>query len=319
MRRWIHIAPFIVLIAAFALLHAELRHLDWEDFLTTLKSYSPGKLVLALAVLGINFIVWSLYDYSSLRQLGEKIPYGEILKTCSIAFPFTNLIGYSMITGFAVRANKYSRHGLSMGKIAQLIFFNVEAWWVGFLAVAGVSLLVVPESGKLFHISPAMIMWIGASLIFLTVIYLGACGLANGRTVRLGRFPIDLPDFKGGLLKFCAGAADGVAIALTFYILLPDGNSLSLIQFMAFYFVGQLIATASFVPGGLGVLEGSLLFLLRPYMSDAKILSSLVLFRAVHYLIPVVFAGLLLLYIAARTRSETGQARISTRALVTET
>lgn len=300
MRRIVAYAPFLVLLIAFGLLYGELRHLRWSDFLSSLGAYSAGQLALALGLVAINFWVWSLYDLSSLRQLGEPIPYSEIFRTCAVAFPFTNLIGYSMISGFAIRVKCYSERGLSLGRITQLILFNVEAWWVGFLTITGIALLFVPESGRLFQISAGGVKLLGLALLALIASYLLACGLARGRTIYFRNHPIELPDFKGGLLKLSAGALDGTAIALTFYVLLPKGHSLEPIQFAAFYFVGQLIAIASLVPGGLGVLEGSLLYLLRPYMSDADILSSLVLFRMVHYLIPAGVAVLLLLYTQSR-------------------
>ncbi len=300
MRRLIAYAPFVVLIAAFALLYAELRHLELEDFLRTLKTYSAGQIALALGLVAVNYGIWSLYDFSSLRQLGVPLPYVQIFRTCAMAFPLSNLIGYSMISGFAVRVKCYSRRGLSLTKITQLILFNVEAWWVGFLSAAGAALLAVPEAGRLFKMSPFSARALGIGMLALVLIYLAGCAIARGRRVNLWRVHMDLPDLRGGLYKLLAGGLDAIVIALTFYVLLPEDRVRGVVHFSAFYLVGQLIAILSFVPGGLGVLEGSLLFLLRPYLSDAEILSSLVLFRVVHYLIPAGLAAVLLLYIGAR-------------------
>jgi len=60
--------------------------------------------------------------------------------------------------------------------------------------------------------------------------------------------------------------------------------------------ITNLVALLSFVPGGLGVLEGVLLYLFRPFAGDAQILASMVLFRVFHYLLPVFFAMLLELF-----------------------
>ena len=47
---------------------------------------------------------------------------------------------------------------------------------------------------------------------------------------------------------------------------------------------------ASHVPGGLGVFEGLLVLLLKPYLSSGDLLPPLLVYRAVYYLLPFTVA-----------------------------
>ena len=47
---------------------------------------------------------------------------------------------------------------------------------------------------------------------------------------------------------------------------------------------------ASHVPGGVGVFEGLLIVLLKPYLSSGELLPALLVYRAVYYLLPFVVA-----------------------------
>ena len=51
-----------------------------------------------------------------------------------------------------------------------------------------------------------------------------------------------------------------------------------------------LLGMVSHVPGGVGVFEGLMVLLLKPYLPSAALLPALVVFRAVYYLLPLSLA-----------------------------
>ena len=73
------------------------------------------------------------------------------------------------------------------------------------------------------------------------------------------------------------------------YVLLPP-SELSFVQFLGTFLVAILIGMVSHVPGGLGVFEGLMVLLLKPYLSSAQLLPALVVYRAVYYLLPLTIA-----------------------------
>ena len=54
--------------------------------------------------------------------------------------------------------------------------------------------------------------------------------------------------------------------------------------FLGTFLVAILLGMVSHVPGGVGVFEGLMVLLLRPYLTSGELLPSLVVFRAVYYL-----------------------------------
>ena len=56
----------------------------------------------------------------------------------------------------------------------------------------------------------------------------------------------------------------------------------------------QAAGLVSHVPGGLGVFEGALAYLLKPYLSSAALVPALVMYRAVYYLLPLAVAVVVL-------------------------
>jgi phosphatidylglycerol lysyltransferase len=56
------------------------------------------------------------------------------------------------------------------------------------------------------------------------------------------------------------------------------------------FLAAQLLGMASHVPGGVGVFEGLMVLLLGPFMTSGDLLPSLVVYRAVYYLLPLALA-----------------------------
>jgi phosphatidylglycerol lysyltransferase len=283
------------LLIALALLYFELRHIQSRDLIAAFKGVSSRGVAAAFFLVTAGYFAWSFYDFVSLRQIGARIPYKFIFRTTAAAFPVTNLVGYSLLTGFAIRARNYSRRGLSFAQITQVIIFNIETWWVGFLFLCGLALSISRAAGEPFDLEAGRARALGIAMLFGIGIYVWGCYMLDGGHWRIERFKIHLPDWRSGLLKVTAGGFDNMITTVTFYVLLPAGAELDVFTFATYYLCAQLLAVVSFVPGGLGVLEGSLLILLRPYMADAEILASLILFRTAHYLIPAALAGAFLL------------------------
>jgi len=73
------------------------------------------------------------------------------------------------------------------------------------------------------------------------------------------------------------------------YVLLPP-SGLSFLQFLGAFFIAMLLGMASHVPGGVGVFEGLIVLLLKPYLTSGQLLPALVVYRAVYYLLPLAVA-----------------------------
>ena len=64
-------------------------------------------------------------------------------------------------------------------------------------------------------------------------------------------------------------------------------SGLSFLPFLGAFLIAILLGMASHVPGGVGVFEGLMLLLLKPYLTSGQLLPALVVYRAVYYLVPL--------------------------------
>ena len=81
------------------------------------------------------------------------------------------------------------------------------------------------------------------------------------------------------------------------YTLLPINTTFTYHSFLSVYLLGMTAGVVSNVPGGLGVFESVVLLLLSPQIPSAQVLSSLLAYRVVYYLLPLgVATGLLGMY-----------------------
>ena len=69
-----------------------------------------------------------------------------------------------------------------------------------------------------------------------------------------------------------------------------SSSGLSFLSLVGAFVVGQLLGLASHVPGGVGVFEGTLVVVLRPFLDSAAVLPALLVYRAVYYLLPLTIA-----------------------------
>ena len=88
------------------------------------------------------------------------------------------------------------------------------------------------------------------------------------------------------------GVIDVCSAAGALYVLLPKGHGLSFMTFSAFYSFACMLGIASHAPGGIGVFEATMLKGVAA--PSESVLASLLLFRAIYYLVPFILAMALL-------------------------
>src|SRR5438105_13263645 len=92
------------------------------------------------------------------------------------------------------------------------------------------------------------------------------------------------------IAQLLVAVVDWVAAGAVLYVLLPPGYHLSFLPVLAVLLRAQFAGILSHVPGGLGVFEAIVVLLLRPYVPAASIVGSLLAYRAIYYLMPLVIA-----------------------------
>jgi phosphatidylglycerol lysyltransferase len=294
------IAGVILFLFALLTLHRELTGHSFFTVVRYLESMPTRVVLLSFGLVLFSYATLTLYDLLALRFIGKTLPYRKTVFTSFVSYAVSNTVGFSFLSGAALRLRLYGSWGLSALDIAQVTLFNATTLGVGLALGAGVALLAVPPMAFL---SPGGWRGLGGILLLGVSGYLSWCTLYR-RTWRWREWEISPPS---GLM---AGAQVGVSLldwtfsGLALYVLLPQ-DTVSPVSFLGIFMVAQVAGLVSHVPGGVGVFETVFLISLRGSLSGGRLAAALLAYRGLYYVIPFLTAiGLLSLH-EIRERRET--------------
>ncbi|MDR3640420.1 MAG: bifunctional lysylphosphatidylglycerol flippase/synthetase MprF [Humidesulfovibrio sp.] len=283
-----------LLAAAVWALKAQLAGYDIGEILGTLRHETDRDIFLAFGLTAVNFIVLGGYDILALAYIKHPLPAYRPMLASFAGNAFSNTIGLSTLAGSSVRYRLYSSWGLTPGEIAKIVVFTTLTLWLGLFSIGGIIFtakpLPLPDWISLpFHTTRPL----GLILLCAPAAYLYAA--ARKETPwRLGRFTLLLPQFRSALLQVAVASLDWALAAAVLYALLPPWANVNFPLVLGAFLLGQIAGLVSQVPGGLGVFESCLLFLLTPRIPAPALFAALVAYRVVYYLLPLALASALL-------------------------
>ncbi|TAN06003.1 MAG: bifunctional lysylphosphatidylglycerol flippase/synthetase MprF [Rhodanobacteraceae bacterium] len=283
-----------MLALALWALHLLARHVTYHEIRAYVEHVSRQRLVLAIALTTAGFWVMSFYDRFALAAIGKHLPWRRVTLISFISYAFSNAIGMSLLVSGSIRYRFYLQNGLSTTEIARLILYTTLAFWLGLLALTGVTLLAVPLPSGL----PLSDWRIAVACVMVAIPAAWIAGSFYRRPLRVWRWQLHLPAPRHAIRQVAIGALDWWLAAAVMYVLMPDRLSAGFGHFLAIFVVAQIAGLISHVPGGLGVFEAVMLAGFHATGNAhlaAPILGSLATFRIVYYLMPLGAATVLVL------------------------
>ena len=286
-RQAIPVALGIGLFAvALAVLRIELRAVTWRELSADVWRTPTAQLAAALGLTALNYLALTAYDFLAFAYIGKTLPRARIAGTAFLAYAVSNNIGFAMLSGASVRYRFYTRWGVSAEELSRIVFSYSVTFWMGLLALGGLSLVVAPVRGAAGLPAPALMASIGWLLMLVPPSYL-ALTMTRRAPLRVRGFELPLPTPAIALGQIAVSALDWALAGAVLYALLPPGAP-GFLAFLGSFLVAILLGMVSHVPGGMGVFESVMVVLLRPYLTSGELLPSLVVFRAVYYVVPLV-------------------------------
>ncbi|HEV7985516.1 MAG TPA: bifunctional lysylphosphatidylglycerol flippase/synthetase MprF [Steroidobacteraceae bacterium] len=292
-RRWLlpTVTLVIFVLVGFGLRH-ELAEFRFSNVLASLKSISRDALAGAVLCTAVSYGLLGFYDVLALRYLNKVVSYGRTLFTSFIAYAFGHNFGIAAFTGAAVRYRLYSSAGLSAADVAAVSAFCGVTTAIGLGVLAGLSFIADPHSGShAVHMNHNIVFGLGIVLLLLVVLY-GVWSILGPEAIEVHGWRLRAPTPQIALPQIALAVIDLAISALVLWLLLPRGSNVSLLVFAGAYSTAMTAAVVSHVPGGLGVFE-SLLVLALPGVPADQLLGSLLAWRAVYYLLPLLAATVL--------------------------
>lgn len=287
-----------LLALAMLALRRELHGYRYGELLHQARAIPSTWLWIAVLLTAINYLLLAAYDALGFVYIRRPVPLQRVALTSFLGYAFSHNLGFGALTGTAVRFRLYSGYGLGAVEIAEVAAFGALTFWLGFLTLAGTAFVISPPllpAG--LHVPFESVRVLGILMLCAVAVYLAASGLRR-RPIRVRDWEFAAPPPRLSLAGVAVACLDWALAAAVFYVLMPTGGGPPFLSLLGIFLLAQIIGLISHVPGGLGVFEALILLFLQPYLSPvftkATIAGTLLVYRAIYYLIPFGVALLVL-------------------------
>lgn len=286
------LAALLVFGGVVYILHHEIARLHVRSIIGHLHSIPRRQVAAALGFTFLSYWLLSTYELLALRYLARRIAYARLLFTSFIAYSFGHTLGFAAFTGGAIRFRLYATVGITAIEVATISAFCSLSIGIGLASIAGFSLLWEPQrAAAVMHVQQGWALLLGGALLALVAAY-GAWASAARSVLTLRGWALRAPGPLITLPQIALGVLDVSLAAAVLYCLLPPAAHISFASFLATYAAAVIAGIISHVPGGIGVFE-TVILLTLPDVPPEQLLGSLLAYRGIYYLVPLLFGTVL--------------------------
>lgn len=282
--------PLLVLALTFYVLHRMAAHVSWADVKTDVAKSSWTALALAICATAASFFALSFYDVLAVRSVAPSaVPERIAAYAGATGTAISNLLGFSYLTGTAVRYRVYASLGLDLTRVAGIIATSWVAFWLGLTLLIAVLLLAHPAGlSAVLPIDSRIEIVLGLGLL-TGLVSLFVWLRTGARRLSLGGFGFPLPSAGIAGVLMAAAVIDLSGAAMTLYILMPADLTQNFAYFFVVFVGAIAVGILSHAPGGLGVFEATLIAGLGA-AGRSDVLAALLLYRLVYSVLPFLVA-----------------------------
>lgn len=268
-------------LAAF-LLHRTFSGYDAREIMASIRAIPPSRLALVALFAVASHLCLTGFDTLGTRYAGAALPYRRIALASAISLSIGHNIGFAALSSGAIRYRLYSRFGLGAEQIAKVILLCAATVGLGLATMLGVGLLARPEiAGQISGLGPEASFVLGLLGVTLPVAYLGLAAVLKGR-LRLGAWSLTMPPLPIAIGQVVIGPLNLAMVVACLYAALPGGNSIDYLDVLAVFTLANAAGLMAHIPGGLGVIEAVVIYLLP----GADVVGALIVFRVAYFLVP---------------------------------
>lgn len=287
---------FILVLFSFSIMAivSELKKDSIESVWLYLQNIPHWHKLTALVMTILGYGLMTGYDLLGFAHIRQKLSPLKVAFTAFISYAIGNTVGFSVLSGTAIRYHYYGLAGVSQVKITELIIFTNLTFWLGLLSISGVVSLVdpltLPATLKLPFDSIHPLGYIFLSLVLIYFIL----SITLKHSIKLKEEEITFPKPIISIGTIVVATLDWGLAAGVLYLLLPVSDSMTYIGFFGIYIIALTAGLISNVPGGLGVFETVMLYLRPQSVSPSDMLGGLIAYRIVYFFIPLIVALVLI-------------------------
>ena len=297
MKKFINILGKIAVIVVFSLavylLYNKLQAYSFQEIKKAINAIPVRMLYLSFGFMVLNFIILMGYDWLALKAIKKKLALTRVGLVSFVGAVISLNFG-ALLGGSTVRYRLYSAWGFSPIDIIRLVLMLAVTFWVGAMGLAGALFIFVPlEFPEELGVHFVSVQPLGFLLFGLCILYHVICWKLNGKSLLIFKKEFALPPLRIAILQTIVSGLDLIVAAACLYVLLPTHGEVTFIDFLPNYLLAQVAVVLTHVPGGVGVLEVIIVNLTHQIPINI-VFASILIFRVIYYIVPLLFASVLL-------------------------
>jgi phosphatidylglycerol lysyltransferase len=281
----------LIFIIGVWTLHRLASEISWHAVKDDIAGLPWSTLAASIGFTAVSYLAFSFYDVLALHSAAPgRVPLRIAVMAGSAGYAISNLLGFSYLTGAAVRTRIYAGYRLDLALIASVIANIWVFFWLGIILLFAVMLIVQPANLiAIKTISPGLESAIGYALLGALTAFLFWLSRRR-RVIAFRSFHVPLPGFRLAVAQIAVGMLDVMGSALALYVLLPVDVAQNFPLMFVVYVAAIALGIASHAPGGIGVFEATIIAGLGA-AGRSDVLASLVLYRVIYYVLPFAIAA----------------------------
>lgn len=281
-------APWGLAVLVLALVARQARTVDWPAVWQALQLLPATGLAVAAALALLSYGLYAGFDLFGRRLTGHSLSVARTLGTAAISYAF-NLNFGAWVGGIGLRLRLYSRWGLAVPTVLQVVACSMATNWLGYLWVGGAVLLWAPPQLPADWMLPhAGLRAVGLAMVTAVLGYLALCRFSRQRQWTWRTHTLALPGGRLAALQALAGGANWLLIGAIAWCLL--GGRIDYPSVLGTMLLAAVAGVVTHVPANLGVLEAVVMATLGGRLPAHELLAAMLAYRAAYYLLPLALA-----------------------------
>ncbi len=287
---WKAIVACAAIALAGFLLHRTLAQYSYDEIVSSVTGVPQRRLLLAGAFAAASYLCLTGFDWLALRYVEKPLPYPRAALASFVALSLGHNIGFAALSSGTIRYRFYSRWGLTAEEIAKLVLFCGLTVGLGLAVLGGVALLARPAlASEMTGLGLPAVITLGGACIAAVAGYLALAAWVR-TPLRFRRWSLQMPPLRLALAQVGIGALNFACVAACLHQAILAAADAPYLNVAAVYVIANTAAIVSHVPGGLGVIESVVSYLIP----GAVLVGPLLVFRFVYFLGPLMIGGAVL-------------------------
>ncbi|MCF6367984.1 lysylphosphatidylglycerol synthase domain-containing protein [Rhizobium halophilum] len=282
-QRLFKVLVLVAVLFAVVIVYRSLGRYTWAEIQASVRSIPVNHLISSLGFVIASYICLTGFDWLAVRYAGRPLSYPRAALASFTGLSIGHNVGLAALSSGAVRYRFYSRWGLSPAQVAKVIVFCGVTVGIGLTTLASLALLSSPGGrGDMLGLSATASVVLGVTILAVPGGYLVLCWRVR-RSLTVGKWSFEPPPLHLALGQVVVGTLNFACVAGAIHQLMSSVSDVGYLSVATAYVTSNIASLVSHVPGGLGVLEATMLGLLP----HASAIGALVAFRVLYFFVPL--------------------------------